>query len=116
MPLTILVEKPLGLNFDEAARIKGLQQKHQQIYVGLNYRFYNGVSRLIKDIDANEFGRINSLNISMGHGHGSKFQKSWNIDKDKAGGGVILDPGIHVINLMQLFTKSETTLIGSHFT
>ena len=116
LPLTILVEKPLGLNFDEAIKIKSLKQSNQNIYVGLNYRFYSGISMLIKDIHANKFGEINSLNISMGHGHGSKFINSWNINKEQAGGGAVLDPGIHVINLMQLFSKSKIKLISAHLT
>tara|TARA_B100000029_G_C17547792_1_gene949062 strand:+ start:895 stop:1911 length:1017 start_codon:yes stop_codon:yes gene_type:complete len=116
LPLTILVEKPLGLNFDEAKKIKELKQPNQNIYVGLNYRFYKGINMLIKDIRADKFGTINSLSISMGHGHGSKFKNSWNVDKDKAGGGVIIDPGIHVINLMQLFSKSKIKLVSSHLT
>ena len=116
LPLTIFVEKPLGINFEEATKIKSFKQNNQNLYVGLNYRFYKGISMLIKDINANKFGRINSLNISMGHGHGSKFINSWNVDKEKAGGGAVLDPGIHVINLVQLFSKSKIKLISSHLT
>ena len=116
LPLTIFVEKPLGVNFKEATKIKSLKQNNQNIYVGLNYRFYKGISMLIQDINANKFGKINSLNISMGHGHGSKFVNSWNIDNEKAGGGAVIDPGIHVINLMQLFSKSKIKLISAHLT
>lgn len=116
LPLTILVEKPLGLNVHEAINIRKLLQDDQNLYVGLNYRYYKGISMLIKDIEADKFGEINSLHISMGHGHGSKFVDSWNINKEKAGGGVVIDPGIHVINLMQLFSKTQVKLESSHLT
>ena len=115
-PLTFFVEKPLGVNFEEATKINKLKEDNQNLFVGLNYRFYKGINMLIKDINNNKFGEINSLNISMGHGHGSKFVNSWNINKEKAGGGAVLDPGIHVINLMQLFSKSKIKLISSHLT
>ena len=34
LPLTIFVEKPLGVNFEEALKIKSLKQNNQNIYVG----------------------------------------------------------------------------------
>ena len=31
------------------------------------------------------------------------MKKSWKLNKNFAGGGVIIDPGIHILNLLQLF-------------
>ncbi len=113
---SILVEKPLGINFNEAKKIRDLKNKNQNIFVGLNYRYFKGISALLKDLEDCKFGEINSLNISMGHGHSSKIKNSWKINKEKAGGGVIIDPGIHVINLMQLFVGSKINIVAKHLT
>ena len=113
---SILAEKPLGINFQEAKKIGFLKNTNQNIFVGLNYRFFKGISSLLKDFNDKRFGNVNSLNISMGHGHSSSIKNSWKIDKNKAGGGVIIDPGIHVINLMQLITGNNIDLVAKHST
>ena len=84
--------------------------------MGLNYRYFKGISALLKDLSNNKFGQINSLNIDMGHGHSSNIINSWKINKRKAGGGVIIDPGIHVINLMQLFAGKKINIVAKHAT
>ena len=58
---------------------------------------------MLNDIKKKKFGKINSLLINFGHGHNPKILKSWKLKKKYAGGGVILDPGIHILNLIQLF-------------
>ena len=58
---------------------------------------------MLRDIKKKKFGKINSILINFGHGHNPNMHKSWKLQKRYAGGGVILDPGIHILNLVQLF-------------
>ena len=113
---SILVEKPLGIDYQEALKIGKLKSIKQNIFVGLNYRYFKGINALLNDLKENKFGQINSLNINMGHGHSSTIKDSWKINKKQAGGGVIIDPGIHVINLMQLFAGNEVEIVAKHST
>ncbi len=108
----ILVEKPLGVDYSQAKKIGQLKNDQQKIFVGLNYRYFDGINLLLNDLNQNKFGHLNSLNITMGHGHSSSIINSWKINKKAAGGGVIIDPGIHVINLMQLFTGNEVKIVA----
>jgi predicted dehydrogenase len=101
--ISLLIEKPLGINHLETKKIINLKNKNQKIFVGLNYRYFDGISQMLKDIKANKFGKINSLLINFGHGHNPTMRKSWKLNKKYAGGGVIIDPGIHILNLLQLF-------------
>ena len=107
MPVSLIIEKPFGLNLKEAKKIYKEKKKQQKIFIGLNYRYFNGIKKLINDIKKNKFGKINSIHANMGHGHNPDIKKTWKINKRKAGGGVILDPGIHLINLLQLFAKHK---------
>lgn len=100
--VALLIEKPLGINFKETKKIINLKNKNQKIFVGLNYRFFDGISKMIEDIKIKKFGKINSLLINFGHGHNPSMKKSWKLNKKIAGGGVIIDPGIHILNLLQL--------------
>lgn len=38
------------------------------------------------------------------------------IKQKKVGGGVIIDPGIHLINLVQLIVKNKINIINTHYT
>tara|TARA_Y100000590_G_scaffold465856_1_gene639390 strand:+ start:3722 stop:4726 length:1005 start_codon:yes stop_codon:yes gene_type:complete len=107
LPINLFIEKPFGLNLKEAKKIYSSKNKNQKIFVGLNYRYFTGINNLLTDIKAKKFGKINSIQINFGHGHNPNILKSWKLKKKIAGGGVILDPGIHVINLIQLFCKDH---------
>ncbi len=113
---TILVEKPLGVSHAEASKISDLANEQQHIFVGLNYRYFDGVNHMIRDVRSQKFENINSLSISMGHGHSSNINESWKVNKDMAGGGVIIDPGIHVLNLMQILSSFESKIVAVHKT
>ena len=105
--IDIFVEKPLGLNLTEANQICKNKVKSQKLYVGLNYRFYDGIKKLILDVKNKKFGKISSVEMFMGHGQNPKMQKSWKLNKLKSGGGAVIDPGIHLINLAQQLTSSK---------
>ena len=101
--INLIVEKPLGININQSKKINSLKKRNQKIFVGLNYRFFPGVVKMLEDIKQRKFGKLNSLLINFGHGHNPNIKNSWKLKKKFAGGGVILDPGIHVLNLLQLF-------------
>ena len=92
--INLLVEKPLGTNLSETKKIINLKKKKQKIFVGLNYRYFDGILKMLQDIKNKKFGKINSLLINFGHGHNPLMKKSWKLNKKLAGGGVIIDPGI----------------------
>ena len=58
---------------------------------------------MLKDIKNKKFGKINSILINFGHGHNPAIKSNWKLNKKLAGGGVIIDPGIHIFNLIELF-------------
>lgn len=110
--INLLVEKPLGINVLETIKIIKFKKKNQKIFVGLNYRYFDGISKMLKDIKSKKFGKLNSLLINFGHGHNPAIKKTWKLNKKLAGGGVIIDPGIHILNLLQIFcTKIKVKFI-----
>jgi len=103
----VLVEKPLGRNFSEAAGIVSAQVRADQLFVGCNYRFYEGINAALSDMRRNLFGNIISVNMTLGHGGNPKDRTSWKLDSEKAGGGVLIDPGIHLLDLCQCMFAAE---------
>jgi len=102
----VLIEKPLGRNSEEARQIKKCEKRDNQLWVGFNYRFYEGVKRALKDIEQGTFGQLVSLNMELGHGN-SPQMNSWKLSPSKVGGGCLIDPGIHFIDLCRIISKDR---------
>ena len=103
----VLVEKPLGRSQREAKRIYNCAIKKDQLWVGFNYRFFDGVAKAIKDIRRKKFGDLISINIVMGHGGNPKDKEGWKLDPKKAGGGCLIDPGVHLLDLCQIISGGK---------
>ena len=95
------VEKPLGRDLTEAKYLCSLDNSGSLLTVGFNYRFFRGVEGLLRDIHNGVFGEIISVEMILGHGGAPADQSSWKLDPLLAGGGSLLDPGVHLIDLCQ---------------
>ena len=93
------VEKPLGRDLTEAKYLCSLDNSGSLLTVGFNYRFFRGVEALLRDIHNGVFGEIISVEMILGHGGAPADQSSWKLDPLLAGGGSLLDPGVHLIDL-----------------
>jgi predicted dehydrogenase len=96
----VLIEKPLGRNVYESNLIIENKPEHLKLNVGFNYRFYAGVAALLKDIKANKFGKLISVNMILGHGNSPGMENSWKLNFNKCGGGCLIDPGVHLLDLI----------------
>ena len=95
----ILLEKPMGRNFSEAQEIEA-KLGGTELSIGFNYRFMEGIKHLKAILDKNELGVINSIRMDLGHGGSPGDEKKWKLNVNNSGGGSILDPGIHLIDLI----------------
>lgn len=100
--VNVLMEKPLGRDLAEATLISSAQQRHGQLTVGFNYRFFAGIRRLIEDVQAGVFGDLVSVAIALGHGGSPGDEQTWKLNAERAGGGCLIDPGVHALDLMLL--------------
>ena len=108
----ILVEKPLGRNLEECNKIIEAKPDNVTLYVGLNYRFYEGINLLLNHIQKGLFGDLISVNMVLGHGNSPGMENSWKLDPEMAGGGCLLDPGVHLLDLALLIANSELKVKG----
>lgn len=95
----ILMEKPMGRNISEAINIWE-SISADKLSVGFNYRFMPGIKLLKKNLEKQIYGKLNSIRIDIGHGGSPKDHDSWKLNLVKAGGGALLDPGIHILDLL----------------
>jgi predicted dehydrogenase len=74
--------------------------------VGLNYRFYKGVSQLLKDVLNMHFGRLVSVNMTLALGGSPGDDNTWRRNVSRMGRGSILDLGIHLIDLAMIISNN----------
>ena len=110
----VLVEKPLGRNAEEASRILGAASRPGQLWVGFNYRFYPGIAAAIADAVRGTFGPLISVNMTLGHGCDPNILKTWKLDRVRAGGGCLIDPGVHLLDLCGLVGHGPLTVSGGY--
>jgi len=111
----IFVEKPLGMTLAETNFIISKSREfNRHINVGMNYRFFKGVACLIDDVKKKKFGKLISVKFVLGHGNSPGMENNWKLQKDKCGGGCLIDPGIHVFDLMNCisFGKIKINLVN----
>ena len=94
----VLVEKPLARNSSEGIEIIECAKKNnRKLMVGMNLR-YRPDSMLIRSlIDAGEIG--NPFYIKCGWIRKQSSSEKWFNKREEAGGGVILDLGVNLIDL-----------------
>jgi len=117
----VLMEKPMGRNLEESRQL--IQNSFSNnLSVGFNYRFMPGVKKLRAIIQNQGLGDIHTIKVDLGHGGKPEDVNSWKLNSIQAGGGVLLDPGIHVIDLLNyIFPRSqheykiEKTVVWSGF-
>ena len=114
----ILVEKPLGRNFDEAEEMVSFYQSklkenpNLKFKVGFNHRFHPAIWEAKRYVDNGEIGEIFSIRARYGHGGRKGMEKEWRASKDLCGGGELLDQGVHVIDLIGWFAGNVKSVFG----
>jgi predicted dehydrogenase len=112
-----LVEKPAARSFDELNGIENLN--NTQIKVGFNHRFHPAYKDLLARLKKNkDSDPVMYIRARYGNGARVGFDKEWRAKVDLAGGGELLDQGVHVLDLaLQILPDLEVTsaLCCTHF-
>lgn len=96
--LDCLVEKPLARSYTEAKQIVDAARKNKKnLMVGMNLRFRPDTMLLRSLINAGEIG--NPYYVKAGWIRQQSSSEKWFTKKEESGGGVIIDLGIHLIDL-----------------
>ncbi|MEB2310293.1 MAG: Gfo/Idh/MocA family oxidoreductase [Sorangiineae bacterium] len=94
-----LIEKPFGRTADEARAIAG--PARAESFVGYNYRFLPNVREALRRAASGELGRLRSADLFIGHGGHPRSAEGWKLDPVRAGGGALIDPGVHLLDLLR---------------
>ena len=70
---------------------------------GFNHRWHPGILKAKAMVDSGRFGRILNMRGLYGKSGGVQFRHSWRNNKEISGGGILLDQGIHMLDLFRFF-------------
>jgi len=103
--LHVFCEKPPGRDVSDIMRVIEVESAHtnQILKYGFNHRFHDSVRDALKIIESGELGEVNNLRGVYGKSKIIPFSGGWRAERKHAGGGILLDQGIHMVDLMRLF-------------
>jgi 1,5-anhydro-D-fructose reductase (1,5-anhydro-D-mannitol-forming) len=97
----VLVEKPLATSSTVARELEELAATVPlPSYVGYNYRFLPAIREVMTIAAEGRLGRLRSIDMLVGHGGHPDSGMGWKLDPRRAGGGVLIDPGVHLLDLL----------------
>jgi predicted dehydrogenase len=112
----VFCEKPPGRTLQDIERIAAAEQAHPGLKVmfGFNHRHHPAILEAKSMVEARRMGEILWLRGIYGKsgGAGRDFEKSWRNDPAVAGGGILLDQGIHMLDLFRFFCGDFTEVFG----
>lgn len=96
----VLCEKPLAMNAEEAQAMVDEAEKQGRLFmIGVCRRYEDQSEQLKKMVQSGELGHIYAANIGYMRRRGVPFWGDWFMDKSRAGGGPLIDIGVHILDL-----------------
>ncbi len=104
--LHVFCEKPPGRDVSDIAEVIAREESHPglKLKYGFNHRYHDSVRDALKIAQSGELGEVINLRGVYGKSKLITFgQSSWRTERKLAGGGILLDQGIHMVDLLRLF-------------
>lgn len=120
--LHVFCEKPPGRTLEDIAMVREVESSCRDLILmyGFNHRYHDSVQDAISIVQSGVLGKIINLRGVYGKSKVITFNQSdWRTKREIAGGGVLLDQGIHMVDLMRLFAgefvKVQSVVSNSHW-
>lgn len=103
--LHVFCEKPPGRTPQDIKNVIEVERQHPELKLkyGFNHRYHLSVQAALKMIQSGELGNIVNLRGVYGKSKIISFASGWRAEREFSGGGILLDQGIHMVDLMKLF-------------
>ena len=110
----VFCEKPPARNTKELLKVMQAEKKFRKILkYGFNHRYHYSVMEAKKIIDSGKMGKLLWMRGIYGKAGSIDYHKNWRNFKKISGGGILIDQGIHMLDLMMYFSKSKFHKINS---
>ena len=108
----VFCEKPPGRSLSDIVRMMNAERQNPstKLMFGFNHRYHPGVMKAKAIVDSERMGKVIALRGLYGKSGGKHFSKSWRNDLEISGGGILLDQGIHMLDLFNVFLGGFTSV------
>jgi predicted dehydrogenase len=97
----VLVEKPAAIGVASVERLQSLASDLRRLVkVGFNHRFHPGIDRLAMEVHGGEHGELMHVRGRYGHGGRPGYESEWRMERQRSGGGELIDQGMHLLDLV----------------
>jgi len=109
----VLVEKPAARSPRELEPVlEAARRASVVVKVGFNHRFHPAFSKARELFDGGAIGPALYVRARYGHGGRVGYDREWRADPALAGGGELLDQGVHLIDLARWFLGDFAEVSG----
>ena len=110
----VLVEKPAARSAAELRPVMELAARAGvPVQVGFNHRYHPAFRKAREIFDSHALGDLMFIRARYGHGGRIGYDREWRADPRIAGGGELLDQGVHLIDLSRWFLGDFVRIEGS---
>jgi predicted dehydrogenase len=110
--LHVFCEKPPAKTLAELISIQDISSMNPSLKLmyGFNHRFHSSVEEAKSITDNNTLGKIINMKGVYGKSQMISFnQTDWRTKREESGGGILLDQGIHMLDLMRYLSGQNFT-------
>ena len=114
--LHVFCEKPPAKTLAELEEVFLVSQQcpSLKLMYGFNHRFHHSVEQAKLIIQDNSLGRLINMRGVYGKSQMISFNQSdWRTKREESGGGILLDQGIHMLDLMRYLSGEDFSEIFS---
>ncbi|MCW3999790.1 MAG: Gfo/Idh/MocA family oxidoreductase [Candidatus Bathyarchaeota archaeon] len=109
----VLCEKPLARSLEEAkSMVRAAKENDRLLKCGFNHRYHPAIRQVKEWFDEGTLGELSFLRCRYGTCGRSNYERDWRTSFERAGGGELLDQGIHVLDLFRWFTGGFNQAVG----
>lgn len=101
----VFCEKPPGKTVSEVRKVIEVEKSRPGLVLkyGFNHRYHDSVREALRIKESMTMGRIINLRGVYGKSKIIPFEGGWRAERKYSGGGILLDQGIHMLDIMRLF-------------
>jgi predicted dehydrogenase len=109
----VLVEKPAARRASELGAVAvAARERGVTVRVGFNHRFHPALRQAHAMVGDGAVGPLMYVRARYGHGGRAGYEREWRARPEVAGGGELLDQGVHLIDLARWFAGDLAVVAG----
>lgn len=111
----VLCEKPLARTAEEArAMAEAAARANKPLAAGMIFRQFPGFKRLRAECPWERLGTVREVRAAFGHPLDWPLASPYLFDKERAGGGALLDQGVHVLDALQWVLQWSDVAVSAY--